>query len=114
MLEQSSGKIRDPAGDPCWSSAFLKDCSPWKGPMLKQLVKNYSLWEGPMLEKFVEDYLARRHCIRKSAATRSREVLLHLYSALVRPHVECCVLSWAPQYKRQMELVKRVKGRYID
>jgi len=47
----------DPAGDPHWSSLFLKDCSPWKGPTLEQFVKNCSPWEGLKLEQFVEDCL---------------------------------------------------------
>lgn len=29
-------------GDPGRSSLFLKDCTPWKGPKLKQFVKNCS------------------------------------------------------------------------
>ncbi|PKU41598.1 hypothetical protein llap_8097 [Limosa lapponica baueri] len=48
-------------------------------------------------------------CIKRSVASRSREVILSFYSTLVRPHLEFQL--WGPEHKKDVVPLKRVQHR---
>ena len=48
---------------------------------------------------------------KRNMASESREVILHLFSLLVRPHLGYCVQVWSPQYRRDTDLLECLQRR---
>ena len=48
---------------------------------------------------------------KRSVTSRSREMILPLCSALIRPHLEYCIQFWGSQHKKNMELFEQVQKK---
>jgi len=65
-------------------------------------------WECVLATQKVNLFLG---CIKRNMTSRSRVLILPLYSAFVRHHLEYCVQFWSPPHNKDIDLLKQVQRR---
>lgn len=53
-------------------------------------------------------------CISKNLPSRTKDLITPLYSALLKPCLECCIQFWSFQFKRHWETGKSSEGGQHD
>jgi len=55
---------------------------------------------------------ASKVMIKRSVKYKEARIMVSLYKTLVRPHVEYCVNTWSPYYRKDKELLEKVQCRF--
>ena len=49
--------------------------------------------------------------IRRNVIYKEKQLIVPLYKAIVRPHLEYCIQAWRPYRKKEIDKLERIKRR---
>ena len=49
--------------------------------------------------------------IRRTIMYKEKQLIVPLYKAIVRPHLEYCIQAWRPCRKKDIDKLERIQGR---
>ena len=49
--------------------------------------------------------------IRRNITYKEKGLIVHLYKAIVRPHLEYCIHAWRPYLRKDIDMLEKVQRR---
>ena len=49
--------------------------------------------------------------IRRNITYKEKKLIIPLYKAIVRPHLEYCIQAWRPYRKKDIDILERIQRR---
>ena len=49
--------------------------------------------------------------IRRNKTNKEKEISIHMYKAIVRPHLEYCIQAWIPYRKKDIDTLEHIQWR---
>ena len=51
--------------------------------------------------------------VRRTIAYKEKQLIVPLYKAIVRPHLEYCIQAWRPYRKKDIDRLERYKEKQL-
>ena len=49
--------------------------------------------------------------IRRNITYKEKRLIIHLYKAIVRPHLEYCIQAWSPYLRKDIDMLEKIQRR---
>ena len=49
--------------------------------------------------------------IRRNITYKENSLIIHMYTAIVRPHLEYCIHAWSPYIRKDIDMLEQIQKR---
>ena len=70
-----------------------------------------TLWEISYLPRTEATYYPGRSRVTRLVTYKEESLIIPLYKAIVRPHLEYCIQAWNPHLRKDVDMLEKIQRR---